>query len=243
MKMAGKKGVVLESGRAWAVILLPNGEYKKIKTSQYLEVGELYQEKGRSQLKYVAAAVIFLTVILTTIDYFSVQAYAQVSSLMELGVNRWGRVISVQAKDNDGKIILDTVKVKNDKLEIAVEKIYNRELENDQAGEKSIQKPVLSVVVRDKSNKILEQKIIEKMDSGLQRALLIKKQKHDEPKEQSSEEKSTINNNGDSRQPAAPAQTSNQQNKGSNSELKRDIEREQGDKQENIQKEKGNRGK
>lgn len=241
--MAGRKGMVLESGRGWAIILLPNGEYKKIKTSEYLGIGELYQEKGRSQLKYVAAAVIFLTVILTTIDYFSVQAFAQISSLMEIGVNRWGRVISVQAKDNGGKIILDTVNMKNDKLEIAVEKIYNRELENDQAGEKAIQKPVLSVVARDKSNKILEQKILEKMDSGLQRALLIK-QKQDEQKKQSSEEKGAINKNGESRQQAAPDHRTNQKNKGSNFGLERDIERQQGDyKQKNIQKEKGNRGK
>jgi hypothetical protein len=54
----------------------------------------------------------------------------------------------------------------------------------------------------------------------------------------------TILTQGESQQPTAPDQTSNQQNKGSNSELKKDIKREQGNyKQENIRKEKGNRGK
>lgn len=173
--MASRKGMVLESGKDWAIILLPNGEYKKIKTSRFLEVGELYQYGERSPFRYAAAAVIFLAVIFTTLDYFTVQAYAQFESL-QLGVNRWGRVISVHPTDIDGEHNLNVVN-KNEKLESVVEKIYTQKLENEQveAAPKEDQKPVLSVATKNDNEK-LEQIMLEKIDSGLQKAKQTNKQ-------------------------------------------------------------------
>lgn len=210
MEMAARKGVVMEIGRDWAIILLPNGEYKRIKTKQFLEVGELYQDIGGTQFRYAIAAVFFLTMILTTIDYFSVQAYAQISSL-ELGVNRWGRVISVQSKDDNGQRILDTVEMKNDKLEVAVEKIYNKELEQEQSRKESIQKPDLSVTATNKGSKKLEQKMLKRMDNGLQKALDINDKQNvksnTEPKPEPSQEKDTSLNKS-----REPQQQGNQTN-------------------------------
>jgi len=209
--MAARKGVVMEIGRDWAIILLPNGEYKRIKTNRFLEVGEIYQDRAGTQFGYAIAAVFFLTMILTTIDYFSVQAYAQISSL-ELGVNRWGRVISVQSKDDNGQRILDTLEMKNDKLEVAVEKIYNKELEQEQSPKESIQKPDLSVTATNKGSKKLEQKMLQRMDNGLQKALDINDKQNvksnTKPKPEPSQEQDTLLNKN--REPLPQSNRSNE---------------------------------
>ncbi len=172
--MLSKKGIVMDKGKDWAIILMPDGGYKKIKTNAYLEIGELYQEKANLPIKYVAAAVILLAVVLSTLDYFSVQAYAEVANFAELGINRWGRVISVHTKNNDGQRILNSLDLKNDKLELAVEKIWTQSLK-DEARSKTIHIPKLSVVTANKAKPELEEKILDKMDRGLQKA--IKNQK------------------------------------------------------------------
>jgi len=178
--MLSKKGIVIDKGKDWAIILMHDGGYKKIKTSAHLEIGELYQEKANLTIKYVAAAVILLAVVLSTLDYFSVQAYAQVANLAELGVNRWGRVISVHTKNNDGQRILNSLELKNDKLELAVEKICTQSLK-DEASSNTIHIPKLSVVTANKAKPELEDKILDKMDRGLQKAIKSHKNqvKHD----------------------------------------------------------------
>lgn len=172
--MTAREAVVVETGRGWAIILLPHGKYERIKTSQYLEVGDLYQPKNPGKIKYLIAAAIFLTIVLGSIDYYTVQAYAEVSSLVELGVNRWGRVITVQAENNEGQQILDTVKIKNDKLETAVENISKVAMEEKHCVNLAIKKPTLTVTANDKTNKNLEQKMLEKMNRGLERAIRSK---------------------------------------------------------------------
>lgn len=177
--MTARKGVVIESGKGWAIILLPDGEFKRIKTSQYVEIGERYQEPILMPIKYVTAAVILLTMLFASIDYYSVKAYAQVSCLAELGVNRWGRVVSVKAKDNNGQRILAEVEVKNDELEVAVEKIYFQALKDKRNIESSPAKPVLSIESTQKDQARQEEKLLKKMDSGLQKAWQTQKHKEE----------------------------------------------------------------
>lgn len=173
--MASKKGVVMEIGKGWAIILLPDGEFKKIKTHQYLEVGEQYQEAVHQVVKYIAAAVILLTFLLASIDYYSVKSYAQVSSMVELGVNRWGRVISVKATNDHGQQILKNIKVKNDKLEIAIEKINSQDLKDKQDHKKELQKPDLSKNHSRLNNPGQENELHGKLHNDLQDAVQSQK--------------------------------------------------------------------
>src|SRR5665647_1941096 len=168
-KMTTKKGVVVERSNDGAIILLPTGEYRKINTRQYLEVGDLYEVSSGGPLKYVAVAVIMLALIIGSIDYYSVQAYANLTSGLELGVNRWGRVISVQAKNTEGQRIIDTVQVQNNKLEVAVEKITHQVLKKEQNNQDSIRHS-LSVVAKDKNNQKIEEKMLKEMEKGLGKA-------------------------------------------------------------------------
>lgn len=168
--MPSRKGVVLEKGEGWAIILMPDGEYKKIKTNAYLEIGDLYQEKTGLTIKYAAVAAILLAMLLGTIDYYSVQAYAQVSSLAELGVNRWGRVITVQVIDNEAQREVDIKNIQNDKLEVAVEKICSQALNDEQKSEELISKPELTVVPKGRAEPQLKDKLLKKMEYGLQKA-------------------------------------------------------------------------
>lgn len=162
--MFSKKGLVVEKEPGWAIIMLPDGEFKKIKTNQYMEVGEFFAYTNMSPIKYMAAAVLLLALLLSSVDYFSVKAYARVSSLAELGVNRWGRVISVKATDQNGEKVLQKVKVKNDKLEVAIEKIYNQALKDKQINNVSNQL-ILSIDIP--ADPKLENKMIKKMTDKL----------------------------------------------------------------------------
>lgn len=166
--MAAKKGLVIEKGEGWAIIMLPDGEYQRIKTNQYLQVGELFQETNLLSLKYVAAAVVLLALLLGSVDYYSVKAYAQVSSLAELGVNRWGRVISVKAKNDEGQRILATIKVKNETLEAAVKKINSQAMKDKQS--RKTLPASLSIEITKADQTRLEEKLLEKSNHGLQDA-------------------------------------------------------------------------
>ena len=168
--MAKRKGIVMKTGKGWAIILMQNGEYQKIKTNDFLEVGEQYQEKLRLPLNYIAAAVILLAVSLTTLDYYSVKAYAQVSSFAELGVNRWGRVVSVQANDEIGQQILNKVELKNDTLEVAVEKLYTHTLKDEQDDKLLSYKSEISVTGANKKDTKLEKKMLKQIDQGIKQA-------------------------------------------------------------------------
>lgn len=161
--MLTRKSMVVETGKGWAIILLPGGEYKRIKTNRYLEAGELYRYRNYAGGKYLAAAAIFLTILLGSIDYYSVQAYAEVSSL-ELGLNRWGRVVSVQAQNVEGQRIISQVQIKNEPLENAVQKI-SRIVEKEKPSEQGLTgKPLVKIRAKGKAKPELEEKLLEKIE-------------------------------------------------------------------------------
>lgn len=121
--MAHIKGVVLSSEAGRFVILTPEGEYRSIKTDQPLEVGELYDMTSRPWWRYALAAAVILAVTLGTMDYYTEKAYAQVSDAVEIGINRWGRVVSSRALSEEGEQILQNTDLKNMKAQAAVEEI------------------------------------------------------------------------------------------------------------------------
>lgn len=169
--MKTKKGIVVEADNNKAVILLPGGEYRKVRTGgKYLEAGDLYEYNSTPAIKYAVAAILLLAIIAGGIDYNSVKAYANLGADLELGINRWGRVVSVQAKNMEGQQILNNVQVKNDKLEVAVEKITRQEMKKENTSPQEIRQN-LKAKVNNKDNQKLEKNIIKDMNKGLDKAI------------------------------------------------------------------------
>ncbi|MEN6327277.1 MAG: hypothetical protein ABFD18_13885 [Syntrophomonas sp.] len=217
--MLTRKAVVVETGKGWAIILLPGGEYKRVKTNQYLEVGELYQYRNYAAGKYLAAAAIFLTILFGTIDYYTVQAYAEVSSL-ELGLNRWGRVVAVQAKNDEGQRIISQVQIKNEPLENAVQKI-SRIVEKEKPNGIGMNgKPLVKIHAKGKAKPELEEKLLKKIEQKQEKETPVKN-KNEKKQELKNERKfqnlNENNSNGRSRQesPEKPEPVGNNNGAGS----------------------------
>ncbi|HEX3011306.1 MAG TPA: hypothetical protein VHQ70_04605, partial [Syntrophomonadaceae bacterium] len=69
------------------------------------------------------AAAIVLALLTGCMDYFSVVAYAEMSSGVKIGVNRWDRVVSVEASTPESGKYIQEVNLKGRKIDQAVDKI------------------------------------------------------------------------------------------------------------------------
>lgn len=175
--MKNNKGIVVQADKNQAVILLPGGEYRKVRTGgKYLEEGDLYEYNRTPLVRYAVAAVLVLAILAGGIDYNSVKAYASLGGDLELGINRWGRVVSVQAKSMGGQQILDNVQVKNDKLEAAVEKIASQAMQAEDINPQEIRQSIM-IKVKDKQNQKLEKNIKKDVNKGLDKAIHQEKAK------------------------------------------------------------------
>lgn len=96
------KGTVLESSDNWALLLMPGGEFKKVKTKERLHIGEMYSPVVRAAYRPLAAAAVLVMALAFSVNFFTVAAYARLSQGVELGVNSWGRVISIKALGAEG---------------------------------------------------------------------------------------------------------------------------------------------
>lgn len=97
------KGTVFESGDKWAVLLMPGGEFKKIKTKQRLHIGQMYSPVARASYRSMAAAAIIIITLAFSFNFMTVAAWARLSPGVELGVNSWGRVVSIKTKGVQGE--------------------------------------------------------------------------------------------------------------------------------------------
>jgi flagellar basal body-associated protein FliL len=174
IKMAGK-GIVLEAGKGWAVVLFPNGEYKKIRTKKPLQPGEIYQLNSNSSLRYaVAAAAIFLIILLGTLDLFSVVAYAHVTPGIELSLNRWNRVVYTEVINDEGKALLQGLDLKGKKIETAVEIVATKSFHTNCINEQGEEQLIMSVTVEagNKQNvERLQQKLLSRIDAAVQKVI------------------------------------------------------------------------
>jgi hypothetical protein len=159
--MARLKGLVLEAGNNWALILSEQGEYKKITTKTLLHVGETWQEPTGYMTKYAIAAAILLVFIGAAFSILPVVAYAQVSSGIELGLNRWEWVVSARSLNDEGRQLLQEINLQGKTLDQAVELIVNKTLINSDSEEKEI---VINVVTKKPGDEQDKQRIMEKVD-------------------------------------------------------------------------------
>ena len=94
------------------------------------------------------------------VDFFNVVAYAQVSSGVEMGVNRWNRVVSVSAVNSEGEIVLEKMSIKGQKLEEALEIVLEKTL----AEEKSSASSQITVLIKKANDKPLPPGIAKKVE-------------------------------------------------------------------------------
>lgn len=206
--MARLSGLVLETGDNWAIILNSQGEYKKIKTKTLLQVGEVWQEPAGYTIKFALAAAVLLVFLGAAFSILPVVAYAQVSSGVELGLNRWDRVISVRSLNDDGSELLKTVNLQGKSLDQAVEMIVDNAINNSNSESPEI---VLNVVTKKANMEQEKQRIMEKMDTKVKQLL----DKNNVNKDKRNTDKTNIIDNNEqetSIKPNNDAQSGNNQN-------------------------------
>ena len=173
--MSGKKGIVMEKGEGWVIILFDNGEYDKFYTREDWEVGQLYRRK--TPVKMLAVAAVFLLVFLATLDFFTVITYARLSTGVELGFNRWDRVVKITAQDENAKAIVAGLNLKGATAETAVAEVLKKSL-NDNKGLRDSQAATYSLEMKGKVQDEDRDRLWQKMDRGVNKA--IKQQKGQE---------------------------------------------------------------
>ncbi|MGR6835631.1 anti-sigma-I factor RsgI family protein [Syntrophomonas erecta] len=166
--MSRRKGIVLESGQDWALVLFEGGIYKRIKNHSGLQVGEAITESVFSiPVKYLVIAAVFIMVVLTSMDFFTVKAYARISSGVELGFNRWERVVYVRPYNQYGNDLLKGVALQGKKAEEALQIVINRSLKQPVPAEPH---DPLTLTVYTKSKSISEddrQQMINQISDGV----------------------------------------------------------------------------
>jgi len=128
--MARLKGIVLEESQGGrAIILSSTGEFRKVKIKGPVEIGEFYEAPVISPWQYALVAGFILALLWGGWDYNSVQAYAQLSPSLELGVNRWSRVIEVKSLDENGEKVVQESPLVGQRVDQAVETVVDQAIE------------------------------------------------------------------------------------------------------------------
>lgn len=156
--MSRQKGVVLQVSGHWATILLDNGEYRKILRNDPLYVGQEISISAANPWKYAAVAAIFILVLIGTMDFFTVTTYARLSSGIEVGINRWERVVYVRPLNSEGQETLQGLDLQGRKVEKALNSLLEAAYHN-KAPE------VLTISVRGKNQpkQDLERRMVEQI--------------------------------------------------------------------------------
>ena len=118
MAVSKPRGIVLESNNGYSTILMEGGQYIKIRRN--MEVGQIYQQERQYQKLLIAIAAVLVFMLLGVFDFFNVVAYANVPNGIEMGVNRWNRVIKIEQTDPVAKTPAEYSGLRGRKLEQAV---------------------------------------------------------------------------------------------------------------------------
>ncbi len=130
------KGIVVEINNKEAVILSDNGLFQKMKNSGY-EVGQIVKcNPKKSSVSRLAAGVSGLAaaLIICTIGAFAYQVPTDYVSLdvnpsIEFSVNRFDRILSVKAVNDDGEEILSDMDLNHKTIEEGIRKTLDRLVE------------------------------------------------------------------------------------------------------------------
>jgi len=169
--MVVEKGLVVETGDGWVILLLPNGEFKEIRNKGFLQVGDVYRFGIHYLLKYAVAAVLFMAILLGTVDFLSVTAYARLSPGVELGLNRWDRVVSVKSTDQEGQEMMQELEVRGKKVDEALDIILKQSLNPSRAPAGNVKEITVLVEVKEGKDEKYQERLTEKIDKAVQKTV------------------------------------------------------------------------
>ncbi len=133
-----KTGIVFEIKNGKATILKSGGEFITIPAKAHWKKGDIVRaESNRLNLKlvYSVAACFLLFISAATFAhslYFNEIALISldINPSIELGINVFDRVIFVSALNHDAVILINDSKIKNRKIDKAIEALHNNGLES-----------------------------------------------------------------------------------------------------------------
>ena len=160
--MSKARGIVLESNNGYSTILMEGGQYIKIRRT--MEVGQIYQQERQYQKLLIAIAAVLVFMLLGVFDFFNVVAYANVSNGIEMGVNRWNRVIKIEQTNPVAATPAEYSGLKGRKLEQAVTVVVEDALAEENYQDSSIQ---VNIKSEKKDDSKLEKEIMEKIESSV----------------------------------------------------------------------------
>ncbi|MEQ8173744.1 MAG: hypothetical protein ABRQ26_01630 [Syntrophomonadaceae bacterium] len=123
------KGTVFESGDNWAILLMPGGEFKKVKTKGRLHIGQMYAPVARAAYRPVAAAAVLIITLALSVNFLTVAAWARLSPGVELGVNSWGRVVSVKIQEGLGENLTNGIPMWGKRVEEVLPGLLERTMQ------------------------------------------------------------------------------------------------------------------
>lgn len=177
--MSRHKGVVLAIDGKTAIVLLDNGEYRKMSADGTLLIGREVWIGSSSLGKYAAAAAVFLLVLVASIDFFNVAAYARLSSGIEVGMNRWERVVYVKPLSPEGQDALEGIETKGRKVEDVVAAVVDAAVKQDtSAGAVTITVDPASNMGSDKDKELVKKISRAIIDNNPDNLTVIKKGNH-----------------------------------------------------------------
>ncbi|NLB52965.1 MAG: hypothetical protein GX808_08515 [Syntrophomonadaceae bacterium] len=165
--MSKARGIVLESNNGCSTVLMEGGQYIKIRKT--LEVGQIYQQERQYYKLFLAVASAVVLILLGTVDFFNVVAYANVSNGIEMGVNRWNRVVKIEQIQETDMTSTKYDALKGQKLERAVSIIVKDALVED----KNEEDIIIQVNSEKKANPDLEQKLLKKIETSIENDFII----------------------------------------------------------------------
>ena len=191
--MFKQPGIVLESGRGWAIIMCSDGTYRKIKTNQPLYPGQYYTHRQLPTVLGGLAAAVLLFIVVGVVDFFNVIAYASISPGIELGVNRWERVVQVKTQSEDAAQVVSRVDLTGKPAPAAVEAVVSELIKSDSGSDNGTGSPQVSVHSKktgQELNSRYKQKLVAKINSSVDKALSV--QQKIKVKDETNEEKLNI---------------------------------------------------
>lgn len=170
--MAKVQGLVLEAGDGWAIVLLPGGDYKRIKTREPLQVGQLYRFTNTTAFKYASVAAVFIIITIVSLDFFSVTARANVSPGINLGLNRWNRVISVDTSNTASEMDIKNLSLPGKSLDQAINLIVTERKNEIRPGSEAPENTEISVslAIKSEKDKQRKEKLLTIIDTSLKQS-------------------------------------------------------------------------
>ncbi|MBF7097374.1 anti-sigma factor domain-containing protein [Alkalibacter mobilis] len=126
------KAVVTEIRDEYAALLLEDGSFIKVKNKNYLmgevlEMNEIKVKKSPKFIGWVSAAAVFVMMLGVGLFEYSTPYYylsMDVNPGVVMEVNRFERVIGLEAVNEDGEMVIEQLQLKNKNAEEAVQMLF-----------------------------------------------------------------------------------------------------------------------